>query len=113
MGERVTWLAKHFGFWQKLEVEITAFEQDVFFKDEMVSGAFSSMAHVHEFESIGEETLMRDIFEYKSPLGPIGRLFDLLFLEKYMRDFLMKRNDCLKEIAEGEQAKNFIRPAQL
>jgi hypothetical protein len=45
---------------------------------------------------------MKDIFEYKSPFGIIGQLADKLFLEKYMRNFLVSRANELKKIAEIE-----------
>jgi ligand-binding SRPBCC domain-containing protein len=108
LGERVRWRARHFGIMQELEVEITAFEQNLFFKDEMIAGAFSSMCHLHEFEEKNGGTLMRDYFEYKSPFGPIGRLVDVIFLESYMRQLLTRRNTCIKKIAEGETWKDFL-----
>jgi len=44
---------------------------------------------------------MRDVFDYTSPLGWLGILADHLFLESYMREFLMKRNLLIKEVAEA------------
>lgn len=48
---------------------------------------------------------MTDRFDYKSPLGFLGRLADLLFLEKYMTRLLIKRNKTIKELAESEKGK--------
>lgn len=44
---------------------------------------------------------MIDKFQYKSPFGPIGVLTDKLFLEKYMRKFIISRAKALKKIAEN------------
>src|ERR1700733_5245418 len=49
MGDEVTWEARHFGIKQKLTVRITGFERPHRFQDSMVSGAFKSMRHDHEF----------------------------------------------------------------
>ncbi|HET9130499.1 MAG TPA: cell division protein, partial [Terriglobia bacterium] len=38
VGQRVTWRARHFGFWHKLTSEITAMDRPVSFQDTMVSG---------------------------------------------------------------------------
>ena len=49
-------------------------------------------------------TLMTDVFDYTSPLGWVGVLADHLFLESYMRGFLVKRTLFIKRVAEGESA---------
>lgn len=101
-GETITWRARHFGITQQLTVSITAMQYPNYFTDEMVpgSGAFKSMAHQHLFEEKGGQTVMTDIFYYKSPLGLLGRLADILFLKRYMRNFLKKRNAIVKAFAE-------------
>lgn len=102
-GESVTWRAKHLGITQKLTVKITKVERPRYFRDEMVKGAFKSMAHEHIFEAKGDRTLMIDVFEFESPFGPIGRLFNALFLENYMRKLLTERNEVIKRVAESEE----------
>lgn len=103
LGETVTWRARHLGVYQKLSVHITEYERPRYFKDEMLQGAFSYMRHVHRFEAQdGGCTLMSDVFEFGSPFGLLGRLFDMFFLKGYMRGFLLKRNEMIKSIAEGE-----------
>ena len=70
------------------------------FVDTMLKGAFLSMKHLHKFENVNECTKMIDIFEFESPFGPIGHLVNFLFLENYMRRFLITRNEILKSTAE-------------
>ena len=102
LNETVTWEAKHFGVVQQLTSRITAMEHPQYFVDEMVSGAFKSIKHEHIFEKRGDTTLMKDVFLYASPLGILGRLADWLFLKSYLRKLLVKRNQVIKEHAEGE-----------
>ena len=100
-GETVTFEATHFGVRQRLTSHITDFDPPHRFVDEMVSGAFAALNHRHEFEEAGGGTLMRDTLTFVSPLGFLGVIADKLFLENYMRRFLLSRNAHLKRIAES------------
>src|SRR5690606_23982501 len=104
LGESVTWEAVHLGVRQRLTARITAFEAPNRFVDEMVSGAFSRFWHEHRFEERDGGTLMTDVFDYTSPLGPLGRLADVLFLRRYMERLLVGRNEHIKQLAEREAA---------
>lgn len=105
-GETVTWRAKHLGVTQELTSLITDVEPHHYFADELVKGAFKHFKHEHFFEKLGDDsTLMKDIFDYTSPLGIIGKLADFLFLEKYMTQLLEQRNHTLKQVAEDGRWK--------
>lgn len=82
---------------QRLTAKISEIEEPQSFTDVMVKDAFHSFTHTHEFIENGYGTIMKDIFEYKSPFGIIGQLADKLFLEKYMRNFLVSRASELKK----------------
>ena len=89
LGEEVTWEATHFGVRQRLTTRITAFSRPGHFRDSQIRGAFRRFDHDHYFMALdGVGTLMRDEFDYDSPLGWLGKLADHLFLEAYMRSFL-------------------------
>lgn len=100
-GDIVTWEAVHFGIKQRLTAKVTVMEKPNKFVDRMVKGAFHSFVHTHQFIEESGGTIMIDTFQYKSPFGPIGVLADTLFLEKYMRAFIISRAKALKEIAEN------------
>lgn len=99
-GEWVTWEAIHFGVRQRLTSEITAFVPPHYFVDEQRAGAFARFTHLHLFRPFECGTLMIDHFDFTSPLGPLGRLADILFLERYMRRLLQGRNAAIKGAAE-------------
>jgi ligand-binding SRPBCC domain-containing protein len=103
-GDEVTWEARHFGVKQRLTSRVTRCEPPCLFEDIQVHGAFASFKHVHRFEAIAGGTRMIDEFDYRSPLGPLGRLADALFLERYMRDLLLDRASFLKTAAESQFA---------
>lgn len=100
LGQSVTFEAVHFGVRQRLTSRIVEFDRPKLFVDEMTQGIFASLRHVHEFEALGESTLMRDAVTWKSPLGILGVIADGLFLKKYMTRFIAERNAALKQIAE-------------
>jgi ligand-binding SRPBCC domain-containing protein len=102
LGEEITWEATHFGVRQRLRTKITAYDRPSYFRDSQVSGAFKRFDHDHQFEAMPSgTTLMRDVFDYDSPLGWLGVLADRLFLEKYMRSLLERRNAVIKQAAEA------------
>lgn len=107
-GETVTWEAKHFGIRQKLTVRVTHFDRPREFADEMISGAFAFMNHRHSFEATGEGTRMTDEFFFASPCGIFGKIFDRLFLEGYMRRFLLLRARELKRVAESDEWRRYL-----
>ena len=102
-GDEVTWEAVHLGVRQRLTAKITKMEKYEFFVDEMVSGAFRSFTHTHKFRQKKEGTVMTDFFHYKSPLGILGVLADKLFLQRYMRNFIVSRAEELKKLAEKQR----------
>lgn len=108
-GQQVTWKAKHFGISQTLTSKITLFEYPYHFRDEMVKGAFRMIKHDHLFEGSGDKTVMRDKFQFESPGGILGSLFNTLVLEKYLRNLLVTRNRIIKEVAESDQWKTILK----
>jgi len=100
LNDRVTWRAKHLGVYQNLSVVISEMIKYSYFKDEMIKGAFKRFSHQHFFEQKGKVTVMKDVFDYSSPLGVLGKLADALFLKNYMTRFLKERNRVIKLNAE-------------
>lgn len=100
LGETVTYSGKHLGVRQQLTSKLTEFDRPHFFADEMQKGAFKSLRHEHHFNATEEGTLMRDVFDFESPLGILGKFANTLFLKSYMTNFLKNRNKVIKEFAE-------------
>ena len=79
-----------------------------YFCDEMVKGAFKNFKHEHYFSVVNNQTLMKDVFMFESPFGIIGSIFNQLILTNYMRQFLIERNQIVKQVAESNDWKKFI-----
>jgi ligand-binding SRPBCC domain-containing protein len=108
LGDQVTWRARHLGVWQTLTSRITAFDRPAHFRDSMVRGAFARLDHDHFFAGLDGGTVMRDVFDYRAPLGPLGWLAERLFLTRYLRTFLEARNRDIKLVAESSAWKEFV-----
>jgi ligand-binding SRPBCC domain-containing protein len=108
LNEFVTWQATHFGIRQKLTSKITAFDRPTYFKDEQQKGAFKSFYHEHKFEQFDKKVIMKDIFEFHSPFGIFGKIFNEIVLTNYLQKLLIDRNKVIKEFAETDKWKTVL-----
>ena len=99
-GDLLTFEGRHLGVRQRLTVKITEMDAPRRFVDEGVRGALKQLRHVHEFRVEGDETVMRDVIEWTSPFGFLGRIADALFVTKHMRWFVTEKQLALKRTAE-------------
>lgn len=112
LHETVTWRARHLGVYQQLTTKITAMKAPSYFEDIMTKGIFKYMRHRHFFEETGSGTLMIDQFLFAAPFGCIGRLFDRLFLNDYLKRLLLRRNQLIKTRAESLHQANPLKYPQ-
>lgn len=108
LNETVTWEALHFGIKQRLTSVITQYNRPFHFRDEQLKGVFKNFKHDHYFEIIGDVVLMTDSFEFESPYGIFGKLFNKLILTGYLKKFLLERNKVIKKFAESEKWKELL-----
>ena len=108
LNDTVTWEATHLGVRQQLTSRITVCNSPYFFQDRMVSGAFQSFTHNHYFRTDKQITVVDDQFDYESPFGLIGVVFNQLVLTDYMRSFLRRRLDIVKNIAESDEWHHYL-----
>lgn len=96
-GQRVRWAARLFGVLPVRHTSEIAVLEDgadrARFVDTMVSGLFRSYVHEHTFTAQpGGGTLQEDTMTWTSPLGPLGRLADVVAVRAVMRHLLLARN---------------------
>jgi ligand-binding SRPBCC domain-containing protein len=103
--ETVTWKAKHLGKVRVIKVKISSMLAPQSFTDEMVKGDFKQMKHEHHFKPIQNGTLMIDLFSFESPYGKAGKIINYIFLQRYLRKLLERRNQAIKEYAETDKWK--------
>ena len=100
MGEEVTWRARHFGVFHRHTSRITKFDPPRHFRDEMIRGRFKRFVHDHYFHVDPAGTRMRDVLEFESPWGFLGKMVDDLVLGKYLKRLLRERNETIRRAAE-------------
>ncbi len=101
-NETVTWQARHFGFMLTHETLISKYERPHHFQDIMLRGMFKSFEHDHTFDELPDgTTLMRDELRFAAPLGPLGWLAEAIVLCRYLKGFLIERNNLIKAVAES------------
>jgi ligand-binding SRPBCC domain-containing protein len=99
-GDLVCFRARHFGLPMSLCARVVVLRRPERFVDEQVRGAFRSLRHTHTFTATGGGTLVTDVVEWTSPLGPLGVVVDALALRRHMLGILTARNAHLKRRAE-------------
>jgi len=109
LGAEVTWSARHFGVRWRLTSRLTAFDRPRSFRDSLVRGPFRRFDHDHLFEENAGATTMTDVFDYASPLGPLGHVADALFVERHMRRFLDERARAIRAACESDAWRRFLR----
>lgn len=100
-GSTVTWRARHFGIPFRLRTIVFDLDPPRGFRDRQLAGPFGSFLHEHVFEQHPLGTLMRDTITFRSPLGPLGRAVDALFLRAYVRRLIAERNAALVAEIKG------------
>lgn len=105
-GEEVTWRGKHFGIYHTHTSKITQFDSPHYFRDEMIQGRFKTFIHDHYFKEVECGTEMKDVLEFSSPLGHLGKFIDKIILTSYLTQMLQERNEMIKRVAESFSGHN-------
>ncbi|MEO8292495.1 MAG: SRPBCC family protein [Actinomycetota bacterium] len=101
LGQQVTWRARHFGIHWTMTSRIVELEPPHRFVDEQVDGPFAWFRHEHRFTAEGDGTLMTDALSFAAPLGVVGAAAEVVFLRRYLRRLIERRNDHLRTLNEG------------
>ena len=57
--------------------------------------------HDHDFEDLGNGvTRMRDVINFASPFGVLGRVIDRLVLKRYLKNLIFQRSHAIKHFLE-------------
>ncbi len=75
--------------------EITHVAERQYFVDEQRFGPYSLWHHLHRFEVVDGGVMMTDILHYRIPLGPVGKLLGILFIDKKVNGIFEHRTKVL------------------
>ena len=82
-------------YWQ---TRIETFDPPYSFSDLQVKGPYRRWHHWHEFYDVPQGTIAVDRVEYELPVGPLGRLARLLFVERNLEQIFEHRRQRLREL---------------
>ncbi|MBE7177887.1 MAG: SRPBCC family protein [Mucilaginibacter polytrichastri] len=88
--------------------EITHVKDREYFIDEQRFGPYALWHHQHHFKAIDGGVDMTDILNYAIPYGPIGRVANLVLVEKKIREIFAYRKKAIEKrfgvYADGEKS---------
>lgn len=108
LNDVVTWEAKHFGIVQHFTSKISVYEKPNYFVSEMQKGAFKKFYHQHIFKGDGTDCIMTDELELEAPMGFLGKIAMRLAVKDHIESLLIKRNEFIKQIAEGNDWRKYL-----
>jgi ligand-binding SRPBCC domain-containing protein len=77
---------------------IEAFEPETRFVDVQVKGPYRLWRHTHEFIDAPAGTILRDRVEYEMPLGLLGELAHVVFVERQLAAIFAFRRESIEKI---------------
>ncbi len=106
--ETVTWKAKHLFKTRLLRTKITQMKKAEMFVDEQIEGDFKMMKHEHHFKPCDNGTIMIDLLSFEAPYGSLGKIFNSVYLTRYMKKLIEQRNSTIREFAESDKWKKLL-----
>jgi ligand-binding SRPBCC domain-containing protein len=94
LGSRVTVQGRRWGLGQRVTSEVTAFEADVSFVQEQVSGPFRRWVHGHRFEALPDgETRVSEVIDFDPPGGVLGLQLTAAAVERELERVFAHRKE--------------------
>ncbi len=85
---------------------LSAIVPGVSFVDELTSGPFAYWRHEHSLRDEGGGTVVSDHVSFRSPLGPLGRVADALFVKRSIEELFDHRCAWLQILLDEEAARS-------
>jgi ligand-binding SRPBCC domain-containing protein len=81
----------------------TIYEPPTRFGEVLIHGPFRRFTHIHEFQQVGETTVVRDLLDVKLPWRYGGELGMRLFVGPAIRRVFASRHSVLTQLAQNDQ----------
>lgn len=107
-GDVETYKGKHLMKERVVSIAVSEIKFPEYFLEEQKTGPFKRMKHEHYFKRIQNGTIMIDQFTYDMKKGIFTNFINKLFIQRYITKLLQKRNQFIKESAEGNGWKKYL-----
>lgn len=112
-GTLIDYSLSLFGLPFKWQTLIEQWEPGVKFVDRQVTGPYALWVHTHTFKALGpERTLMQDRVEYQIPLGFLGDIAHVLFVEETLRKIFDYRAEVTARLLAPSAQSYFVSGAK-
>ena len=112
-GTRIDYSLSLFGFPFKWQTLIEKWEPGVRFVDRQVTGPYALWVHTHTFKALGaDRTLMQDRVEYQIPLGRLGDIAHVLFVEATLKKIFDYRAEVTARLLAPSPQSYFVNAAK-
>lgn len=82
---------------------IETWEPETRFVDRQINGPYSLWHHTHTFEALGpQQTLMRDVVQYRVEWGPLGDVAHELFVRRMVNEIFDYRAKTVADILKPD-----------
>ena len=100
-GTLIDYQLSLYGIPFKWRTRIDVFEPEIRFTDTQLKGPYRYWHHLHEFKDVENGTEMVDVVDYEIPLGPVGNLARVLFVERNLKTIFDYRRDTIAQYFEA------------
>ena len=101
VGTRIDYEIALLGVPMRWRSHISVWQPNVRFVDEQERGPYARWHHTHDFEAQGNATVVRDTVEYSEPLGPLGGVAHVLFVERTLKRIFDFRREATERALKG------------
>lgn len=98
-GARYEYTIRWFGIRVGWQSEIVEYVPPHRFVDVQLKGPYVLWRHVHLFEAVEGETLLRDAVSYRLPFGTLGKVAHRLAVKRQLREIFLYRAIRIQELA--------------
>ena len=110
-GDATVWSARFLGVRSAMQTRVGDFDRPAGFTDTMTRGRLRAFAHRYTFEPLPDGGCrMADELTVAAPFGPIGRVFERVYLVRRMRYLVRRRLEQIKMVAEGDGWRRYLSP---
>jgi len=100
-GAEIEYQIRWLGLPVSWRTRFTAYDPPLLFEDEQAEGPYALWRHRHSFEEVDGSTIISDRVEYALPLGPLGRLAQIL-VGRQLRGIFAYRQRALMQLLGGD-----------
>lgn len=105
-GTRIDYEIFLLGVPMRWRSHISTWDPGVRFVDEQERGPYALWHHTHDFEAVGEATIVRDTVKYREPFGPLGTIAHHLFIARTLKAIFDYRRVATQRLLENAPRMN-------